>query len=288
MQYLDIFGLKTFAWFMAVGCCLGLAAGIFLVVFLGRRGLFKRGNIIYNFMVKCFYVYVPVVFAMSFTFLFLILGLHYETRMLFESHRKELTQVSLGAVQRAFSGIHDATGGGDLPNEFIPNLAEVVSSFVDEAAFATISEDKILLEITGPVRYGLKLSLKAAFESELRARYQMNRMIPANGFYESFQFQVLSSFMKGYYPKFLWDEIASQFSPIYLRILLNSLFFLFPVFFEVAAYRLIFRRKKAAEKEEAPEPAEKKPEPDILRPMVVVLDPDNELLAELEKKRALN
>ncbi|MDR2405847.1 MAG: hypothetical protein LBE27_05695 [Deltaproteobacteria bacterium] len=242
MHYLDFFGLKNFVWFVLVGCVLGLSAGVILVVFLGKRGLFKRKNRFYNLLVKGYYLYLPLVFTISSLFLSLVLGLHFETKGLFNKHQVALTEVSVGAVHRAFAGIHEATAGADIRYEFIPNVAEVVATHVDEAAFQVLGEDLIFLEIVSPIRYSMKLSLKSALEGDLKLLSPKRKVISADEFYDSFQSRVLQSFMVGYYPSFFWSEVASQFSPIYIRIFWNTFLFLFPVFFELSLFLLFIRK----------------------------------------------
>jgi hypothetical protein len=239
--YLDVFGLRAFAWYIVLGGILGLAAGIALIRFLGKRGFFKRANRLHNFLVKGNYLYIPAIFTVAFMFISLILGLHLATRELFEPHREGLARVSSEAVRRAFLDIHEATKGQDVLNEFIPSVSEVLASYVDEAAFATLGGDYALMGIVEPLRYGLRMSLKSSFESELRSEYPRNATIPAAEFYGAFQSRVSASFKGGYYPGFFWESIASRIWPLYLSVLLKALLFAFPICLELALFLLLWR-----------------------------------------------
>jgi hypothetical protein len=244
LNYLDFFGYKAFVWFIIIGSVLGFSIGLSLVIFLGRRGFFKRSNKLYNIVIKGVYAYIPVVFTITFLFVSLIVGLQFETKKVFDVHRDALTKVTVTAVQRAFSELHEATDGRDILGEFIPNIADVMATYVDDAAFQVLITDDVLMEFVGPVRYGLKVSLKSAVEGEINTFYPRNSVITAHEFYNSFQSSVLSSFKDGYYPQFFWDELASQFTPTYIRILFNAFLFLFPVCFEMAIFVIFFRKSK--------------------------------------------
>jgi hypothetical protein len=214
-------------------------------------------------LIKGYYLYVPLVFAISFLFLALVLGLHIETKKLFDAYKGDLRAVSVSAVQSAFSDIYEATGGVDLRGEFIPNVAEVIATQVDEAAFQ-VMDDAVLEEIVSRVRYSLKLSLKSALEGDLNALFPRKNVIPADDFYEAFQSNVLNSFKNDYYPNFCWEGISSQYDPMYLHIFWKTFLFLFPVFFEVSLF-LLFLRKM--EKQRTNKPLKRKNFGEAKKPM---------------------
>ncbi|MDR2199942.1 MAG: hypothetical protein LBR53_10915 [Deltaproteobacteria bacterium] len=243
MNYIDFFGLKTFFWFAVAGSAIGFTFGLSLVIFLGRRGAFKRENRFYDFLIKGFYLYVPAVMTVTALFLSFVIGLWYETGKLFSAHEEDLIRASRSAAGRAFSDIHAATGGGSLPSEFFPNVSEVLAVYVDESAFQALDGNFLLLEIAGPVRYALKMGLKNAFENALLARYPRVSEISADEFYVDFQSSVLESLREGFYPDFFWDELSSQFTPLCWRIFWTAFLFLFPVCFELFLFRLFKRRR---------------------------------------------
>jgi hypothetical protein len=248
LNSLDLFGFKQFVPAIAAGGALGLIFGIVIVAAMARRGLFRRRLLVHSLAVKCFMPYIPLVLMAACALLALVLGVRQSASELLGSSRGSLISATSAAAGKAFSEMALALGGGDLPYEFIPNTSEVIVVFVDDAASEVIAQDPVLEEMAGPVRFGLKMSLKEALEGAQVSRFPKAADIPASEFYGPFREEALSRFQLGLYPDALWDSLAPSFSSAALRIVWTTFLFLFPVCFEMAVFLLFLRGRRALPK----------------------------------------
>ncbi|MDR2459825.1 MAG: hypothetical protein LBE38_03440 [Deltaproteobacteria bacterium] len=160
--------------------------------------------------------------------------------------RGKVTELSVYATYSALSEIELATGGANLGEEFIGDIANVISGFNhSELSFVFLTGQEGLTTAFKAKRYEIFTFFEAHVYSVLL------NSLGEGGPYSPVELKaiverdLIAEFQEGYVADLAWSRISAGFTPLYVRLLviLSVLFSL--AFIEPAMYFIIgFLRKR--------------------------------------------
>jgi hypothetical protein len=88
MYFVQSFTPSSLAPYLVTGGVMGLLLGLGVSIFLGKRGLFRRKNPLYNFLTKLYYFYLSFLFALVASLLSSLVGKGADIRAEFDKVRE--------------------------------------------------------------------------------------------------------------------------------------------------------------------------------------------------------
>ena len=237
MDLIASIGLSAFLSAGAKGGAIGLGVGIFLVVILGKAGLFRRANVIHNAFVKLYYPYIPLVLAALCAAWLGLSAAQAEAVSLFSSLRPSVTKLSVDVAETVATGMAERAG----ETRFSAMTADFTGR-IDKQLFAGLEQaSSFVHDAVEPLRSAISAALAKALEDNLASL--MSDRLGISGAERLWTQGVIAALQGGLLMDIVETQIGRRFEGVFGSIRTTALFLLLPVALETLLFRP--RRKRA-------------------------------------------
>jgi hypothetical protein len=201
------------------GAFIGLAAGLILVIVLGRFGMLRRRNRALNILTKFWYVYIPILLAVTLAALSGISYGHSWVLRLTNEARPEITEISVEAAEGFLESLGAVSGdiqvqhvitlfGGHIDGYFGTSVLQGITS--RSGGYARRVVDAVRPYVTGALTDYVANRLLGAASGRLN--------LPEERVIELWNTDILTAFKSGLVIDIVEAQINARIAPAYKMV----------------------------------------------------------------------
>ncbi|MDR0651715.1 MAG: hypothetical protein LBG12_00265 [Synergistaceae bacterium] len=219
----------------------GLAAGIVLVVLLGRFGVFRRRKKVHNILAKLWYAYIPILFAVTFSAWFTI---SYARSMLFgivETARPEITEASVALAEIVLDELGAESGSIEVEHVITLVGGQIDEYFGTSVMSRIAGKSGYIAKIANAVRPYAVNSLTDYIAKRLRSAAAGSLNLPEERIIEFWNTDILTALESGLVVDIILAQIEARIASAYKSV---KIFFAVFALIPCAEIALSLRRRK--------------------------------------------
>ncbi|MDR1037867.1 MAG: hypothetical protein LBT40_15290 [Deltaproteobacteria bacterium] len=215
METAFAFRLEDLQPYLFCGGALGLVAGVLAVMFLRRRGFFKRPSMLWGFTAKLEYVWTPVAFAGGFAAIAAVIGMAHLTMDFIASDKAAVDRMAANSVDAVLAEVADKVRGSGMGEEAFLEIARVATDAAAEGAYGGIGSDPAYARVLYPARRRVSGLLKEFFSMQVKEAQLAGAVSDAAVLCDVLRPMAEDAILEGEVSRMVREGSSGIFTPLY-------------------------------------------------------------------------